>query len=158
MINSARAFSYSSGSMVTMTSTCPPPAICLYSSVTNKACKRASRVPSVYILHRFSRAEILFTWTLRHTQPSVIWIKLAPEGSTQVLTAVMSWSYVESRVNSSKLEAIVKPPATALNRVFMFNTKTPKKITYSTRFSNNWAGKTTKHKVSFQKWVAKGCS
>ena len=41
-----------------------------------------------------------------------------------MLTAVMSWSYVESRVNSSKLEAIAKPPGTALNRVFMFNTKT----------------------------------
>ena len=119
-----RAFSYSCSSMVTVTSTCSPPASSLISSVTKKACRRAFSIPFWYQSHKVSRAAMFSTWTLRHTQPLVMDIRFVPAGSTQVLTAWMSSSYLHARVKTSRLAAIVKPPATTLNAVLTFRTKT----------------------------------
>ena len=58
LINSLRAFSYSSCSMVTETSNCSPSASSLISSVINKACRDFLSVPSVYELHKVSRAKM----------------------------------------------------------------------------------------------------
>ena len=100
LINSSRALSYSSSSMVTITSTCSSPVSSLNSSMKNKACRDSLSVPSVYKHHRALRAEMFSAWTLRITLPSAICISLTPAGRTQVLTAVTNWSYVQPRLSS----------------------------------------------------------
>ena len=127
-INSRQAFWYSSSSMVTFTSTSSPLASSLTSSVTKKSCRCLWRVPSWYIFHKIIRAGKLSAWTVRHTQPSVIWTSLVPAGSTQVCTAATSWSNEDQRLNTSMAETTVRPPATTLNTVLMFTTENNKNI------------------------------
>ena len=138
-----QAFWYSSSSMVTFTSTSSPLASSLTSSVTKKSCRCLWRVPSWYIFHKIIRADKLSAWTVRHTQPSVIWTSLVPAGSTQVCTAATSWSNEDQRLNTSMAETTVRPPATTLNTVLMFTTENNKimymfcDMTHSTKDNSN---------------------
>ena len=121
--SSWRAFWYSPSSMVTITSNSSPPASSSRtSSVTKKSCNRALSVPFLYKLHKASSDARFSAWTVRQTQPSVIWIRLVPAGSTHLLTAETSWSNVDPRLNTSSVEATVMLPATTLNTVFTVKT------------------------------------
>ena len=138
-MSSTQAFWYSPSSMVTFTSTSSPSASSLNSSVTKKSCRCFWRVPSWYNFHKSLRADKLSAWTVRHTQPSVIWTSLVPAGSTQVCTAATSWSNEDQRLKTSMAETTVRPPATTLNTVLMFTTENNKNVymfcdmTHSTR-------------------------
>ena len=127
-MSSTQAFWYSPSSMVTFTSTSSPSASSLYSSVTKKSCRCFWRVPSWYNFHKSLRADKLSAWTVRHTQPSVIWTSLVPAGSTQVCTAATSWSNEDQRLKTSMAETTVRLPATTLNTVLMFTTENNKNI------------------------------